>query len=186
MLKLLWGKGCRSGKAQQPNYTRTMEDVPTISPRWLLSCPGRREGPQKAPYAHGGARSQRPTSSGSTSKAGHPGGITWGLSTWPGPAGAAGNTHVLSHASAAAICPGYADTCENVMLFFKMSIIVPVLREEREGRGGPSLFKCRACLFFVMLGGENYFYWKPYVEHQQMHILWSWVCCKRDYNAGNL
>lgn len=38
-------------------------------------------------------------------------------------------------------------------LLFKMSIIVPALREGREARGGPSLFNCRACLVFVMLQG---------------------------------
>lgn len=53
-----------------------------------------------------------------------------------------------------------------------MSIIVPVLREGREERGGPFLFNRRACLVFVVLGGGvNYFYSKPYVEQQQMHIL---------------
>lgn len=34
-----------------------------------------------------------------------------------------------------------------------MSIIVPVLREGREERGGPFLFNRRACLVFVVLGG---------------------------------
>jgi len=40
------------------------------------------------------------------------------------------------------------------MLLFKKTTIVPVLREAREVRGGPSLLNCRARLVFVMFGGE--------------------------------
>lgn len=145
IVKFLGGKGCKSGSIQQPNYTKTVEEVPTILPR--------REGKQKTVCAYGGG--PETTSSGSTSKVGYPGGTSWALSTWQGPAGAAVNIPVLAYASTAAICLGYGDTCENMTLLFKMSIIVPVLRDRREVREGPSLFSCRACLVFVMLGGRG-------------------------------
>lgn len=76
MLKLLWGKGCRSGK-QQPNYTSMEEEVPIT--RWLLPCPGRHGRPQKALCTHGRGHYQRPTSDWRTRKSGHPGGATWAL-----------------------------------------------------------------------------------------------------------
>lgn len=59
--------------------------------------------------------------------------------------------------------------------------------EGGEGRTLP--FQSQGMLSFCRVGGGggvNYFYSKPYVEQQQMHILWSWACCKRDYNVGNL
>lgn len=60
----------------------------------------------------------------------------------------------------------YRDPCENVMLLLKMNIVVPVLGEILP-------FQLQGLLSFhhVGGGGGNYFYSKPYVEHQQMHIL---------------
>lgn len=144
-----------------------VEKVLTISSGWLLPCPGRCGGAQETPCAYGGGHQQTPTSGGSTSKGGHPGDH---LSPQPtlGPARTAGTVRVLTNTTTTAICPRYGDTCKNVTLLFKTSIIV-----QCSGRGGPSLFNCRACLVFIMLRGRggNYFYSKPYVEHQQMHIL---------------
>lgn len=65
-----------------------------------------------------------------------------------GPARAAGNISVLTNTTTTAICPRYGDTCKNMTLLFKTSITV-----QCSGRGGPSLFNCRACLVFIMLRG---------------------------------
>lgn len=99
----------------------------------------------------------RPTFTGSTSQAGHPEGTRWALSTRPGAVGTSENSHVLAPTSATDSHPGDGDTCENTMLLSKRSILVPVLREGREGRGGPFLCNGRACLVFVMLRGELLF-----------------------------
>lgn len=119
----------------------------------MLSCLGRRGEPQEERCNHGGGHYQRPTFTGSTSPAGHPEGAIWALSTRPEAAGAAGNTHVLTPASATGTYPGDGDKCENMMPLSKRSIVIPGLGEGREVRGGPFLCNCRACLVFVMLRG---------------------------------
>lgn len=149
----------------------------------MLSCLGRRWGPQEEWCNRGGGHYQRPTFTGSTSQAGHPEGTIWALSTRPGAVGTPGNTRVLTPASATDIYPGDGHKYENTMLLPKRSILAQCWG----GKGGEDPF-------FAIVGhaqlssccGGNYFCSKPYVEHQQMHILWSRACCKRDYKAGNL
>lgn len=60
------------------------------------------------------------------------------------------------------------------MALLEMSIVVPVLREGRKVTGDPPFSIAGHALFSLCWGGgrgQNYFYSKPYVEHQQMHIL---------------
>lgn len=118
----------------------------------MLSCLGRRWGPQEEWCNRGGGHYQRPTFTGSTSQAGHPEGTIWALSTRPGAVGTPGNTRVLTPASATDIYPGDGHKYENTMLLPKRSILAPVLG--REGRGGSFLCNCRACSALIMLWGQ--------------------------------
>lgn len=145
-----------------------------VAPCPGITCPGR-------------GHYQKPTAAGSTRKVG----IVGGAPEPPGPAGTAGDPHVLTHAGTAAICPGtplqaYLWKCDGTS---RNEHRCCSAQGGEESVGGSPFFYGRACFVFIVLGGgrgQNYFYSKPYVEHQQMHILWSWACCKRDYNAGNL